>query len=284
VVSFLNSSEKPRVLSSKRRGFASERIAIGVLEDMGFRIVETGKKIVINNTEIGEIDAIVEDQSGEKYAVEVKAGRLDIGGVRQAYVNALVIGAKPMVVCKGFADDAARELAERLSVRVVQLSDVFLVESEELYSIVREVVEEVLTEYFDLFYGYSAQLRPEHYELLSAIYSSTSMEEAAEKLNLDVSTLVKRIDELKRQGVIPKWASKYSSVKRVAQILLQKQSVVSALEESRRLVESLKSLIDQLKALQGTLNSLTQTLTKTQQLVLKLEKQSEEQTSQRASI
>jgi DNA-binding MarR family transcriptional regulator len=110
------------------------------------------------------------------------------------------------------------------------------------------------------------------------------MEEAAEKLNLDISTLVKRIDELKRQGVIPKWASKYSSVKRVAQILLQKQSVVSALEESRRLVESLKSLIDQLKALQGTLNSLTQTLTKTQQLVLKLEKQSEEQTSQRASI
>ncbi|MCC6053108.1 MAG: recombinase RecB, partial [Desulfurococcaceae archaeon] len=72
----MSSSERPRVLSSKRRGLASERIAIGVLEDMGFRIVETGKKIVINNTEIGEIDAIVEDQSGEKYAVEVKAGRL----------------------------------------------------------------------------------------------------------------------------------------------------------------------------------------------------------------
>ena len=270
------SSEKPRVISSRRRGLASERIAISVLEELGYKVLEVGKKIVINNTEIGEVDVVVEDSSGEEYAVEVKAGRLDVSGVRQAYVNALVIGAKPMVICKGFADDAARELAERLGVKVVQLSDVFLVESEELYSIVREVVEEVLTEYFELFYGYTVQLKQEHYELLSAIYSSTSIEEAAEKLNVDVSALAKRIDELRRQGIIPKWASKYSSVRRVAQILLQKQSVVSALEESRRLVESLKSLVDQLKVLQSTLHLLTQQLTKTQQVLLKPGKQSEE--------
>lgn len=278
----MSSSEKHRVLSARRRGLASERIAISILEELGYRVLEVGKKIIINGTEIGEVDVLAEDQSGEKYAVEVKAGRLDVGGVRQAYVNALILGAKPMVICKGFADDAARELAEKLGVRVVQLSDVFLVESEELYSIVREVVEEVLTEYFELFYGYTAHLKPEHYEILSAIYSSTSIEEAAEKLNLDVSALAKHIDELRKQGVIPKWASKYSSVKRVAQILVQKQSVVSALEESRKLVESLKSLVDQLKALQGALHTLTQQLARTQQVLASLEKHAEKSTQERA--
>jgi predicted RecB family endonuclease len=276
VVSFLSSSEKSKILSARRRGFASERIAIGVLEELGYRVLETSKKIVLGNTEIGEVDVLVEDSSGEKYAVEVKAGRLDVGGVRQAYVNALVLGVKPMVVCKGFADDAARELAEKLGVRVVQLSDVFIVESEEIYSIVREVVEEVLTEYFELFYGYTIQLKQEHYELLSTIYSSSNIEEAAEKLNVDTSTLAKRIDELRRQGIIPKWASKYSSVRRIAQILLQKQSVTSALEESKKLAENLKSIVDQLKSIQTTLYSLTQQLTKIQQAFSKLEKQSGE--------
>ena len=275
-MSFLSSSEKSKILSARRRGFASERIAIGVLEELGYRVLETSKKIVLGNTEIGEVDVLVEDSSGEKYAVEVKAGRLDVGGVRQAYVNALVLGVKPMVVCKGFADDAARELAEKLGVRVVQLSDVFIVESEEIYSIVREVVEEVLTEYFELFYGYTIQLKQEHYELLSTIYSSSNIEEAAEKLNVDISTLVKRIDELRRQGIIPKWASKYSSVRRIAQILLQKQSVTSALEESKKLAENLKSIVDQLKSIQTTLYSLTQQLTKIQQALSKLEKQSGE--------
>jgi len=278
----LSSGERSKQISARRRGFASERIAIGVLEELGYRVLETSKKIVLGNTEIGEVDVLVEDSSGEKYAVEVKAGKLDVGGVRQAYINALVLGVKPMVVCKGFADDAARELAERLGVRVVQLSDIFLVESEEIYSIVREVVEEVLTEYFELFYGYTAQLRQEHYELLSIIYSSSSIDEAAEKLHVDVPTLARRIDELKRQGIIPKWASKYSSVKRIAQILLQKQSVISALEESRRLVENLKNLVDHLKLLQGTLHSLAQQLTKTQQVISKLEKHGEEDIKQKA--
>ncbi|MEL9997267.1 MAG: hypothetical protein QXH99_02070 [Sulfolobales archaeon] len=270
------SGERPRQVSARRRGVASEYIAVGVLGELGYKVLETGKKVVINDVEVGEVDVVVEDGSGERYAVEVKAGRVDVGGVRQAYINALVLGLKPMVVCKGFADDAARELAERLNVKVIQLSDIFLVESEEIYTIVREVVEEVLTEYFELFYGYTVQLRQEHYELLSAIYSSTTIEEAAEKLGIDVPTLAKRIDELRRQGIIPRWAVKYGSVRRVAQILLQKQSVVSALEESKKVVENLRNLIDHFKTLQNVIHVLTQQLTKIQQLITKLEGYHEE--------
>ncbi|MEM4934037.1 MAG: recombinase RecB [Desulfurococcaceae archaeon] len=258
-------------LSPRRKWIASEKIALGVLEELGYRVLEVGKKIELGGVEVGEIDAIVADSAGELYAVEVKAGKIDVSGIRQAYVNALLVGTRPMVVCKGFADDAAKGLAERLGVRVIQLSDVFLVESEEIYTIVREVIEETLTDYLEVFYGYSPQLKPEHFEILNAIYTSTTVDEAAEKLGVDVSVFAKRIEELKKQNIVPRWASKYNTVKRVAQILLHRQSITSALEESRKLVEVVRALEDQFKALQGTLHSLNQQIQKLTALITKLE-------------
>lgn len=258
-------------LSPRRKWIASEKIALGVLEELGYRVLEVGKKIELGGVEVGEVDVIVSDSAGELYAVEVKAGKIDVSGIRQAYVNALLVGTKPMVVCKGFADDAAKELAERLGVKVVQLSDVFLVESEEIYTIVREVIEETLTDYLEVFYGYSPQLKPEHFEVLNAIYTSTTVDEAAGKLGIDVSVLAKKIDELKKQNIIPRWASKYNTVKRIAQILLHRQSIASALEESRKLVEVVRALEEQFKTLQGTLHSLNQQLHKLTALITKLE-------------
>jgi len=250
---------------------ASEKIAIGVLEELGYKIIETSKRIEINGVEVGEIDVVASDQQGEIYAVEVKAGRIDVSGIRQAYVNALLINAKPLVVCKGFADDAARELAEHLGVRVIQLSDVFLVESEELYTIVREVIEETLTDYLEVFYGFNPQLKPDHLEILYAIHNSTTIDEAASKLGLDPAGLARKIDELKRIGVIPKWATKYNSVKRIAQVVIQKQSMMSALEETRKLIENLKQVEEQLKTIQGSISTLNQQLKKLQDLIVKLE-------------
>lgn len=258
-------------LSSRRRWVASEKIALGVLEEMGYRILEVGKKIELSGVEVGEVDVVVADSSGEIYAVEVKAGKIDVSGLRQAYVNSLLIGAKPMVICKGYADDAAKELAEKLGIKVIQLSDVFLIESEEVYTIVREVIEETLTDYLEIFYGFNPQIKQEYVEVLNAIYTSTTIEEAAEKLSLDVPTLAKKIDELKKHGVIPKWASKYSTVRRVAQILIHRRSIASALEESKRLVEVAKSLEEQFKALQNTLQALNQQVQRLATLIAKLE-------------
>jgi len=258
-------------MSPRKRWIASEKIAVGVLEELGYRVIETGRKVVINNVEVGEIDAMATDPSGELYAVEIKAGRVDVSGIRQAYVNSILVGAKPLVVCKGFADDAARELAERLGVKVIQLSDVFLVESEELYTIVREVIEETLVDYLEIFYGYAPQLKTEHYEVLEAIRSTSTIEEAASKLGLDPAGLARRIDELRRQGVIPKWASKYASVKRVAQLLVQKQSVSSALDESRRLLEQLKGVEEQLRSLQLAIQGVNQQLKRLLDLLSRVE-------------
>ncbi|MEM4488374.1 MAG: YraN family protein [Desulfurococcaceae archaeon] len=258
-------------VSSQRKKVASERIALSVLEELGYRVIETNKRVELNGIVVGEVDVIAADDSGNLYAVEVKAGRLDIGGIRQAYVNSLLAGAKPMVVCKGFADEAARELAEKLEIKTILLSDIFLVENEELYTIVREVIEETLTDYLELFYGYSVQLKLEHCELLDAVYTSSNIDEAADKLNLDIPSLAKKIEDLKRQGIIPKWVNKYGNIRRIAQIILHRESVRSALEEARKLIEHVKLLEQQFKALQSTIASLNQQVSVLISYVSKLE-------------
>jgi len=258
-------------ISARRRWLSSERIAQEVLETIGFKILETRKKIILNDIEIGEVDAIAVDDKGTLYAVEVKAGKADITGVRQAYINALLLNAKPVIVCKGFADDAAKELAEKLGVQVIQLSDVFLVESEELNIVVRDVIEETLTEYLELFYSFNPYIKPDYIEILQAIYTTSTADEAAEKLGIDVATLMKKIDDLRKIGVIPKWAKKYSTIKRIAQLVIQKQSLASALDESKKLVENIKAIYDQLKQFQNMLTALGQQIQRISSYLSKLE-------------
>lgn len=248
------------VISAKKKWISSERIAHEILENLGYRVIETRKKIVINGVEVGEIDVVATDSSGNIYAVEIKAGRTDVTGVRQAYVNALLLNAKPLVISKGFADDAAKELAEKLGVQTVQLSDIFLVESEELNMIVKDAVEETLADYFELFYGFSPNIKPEHIELFNAICTTSSLAEAAEKLGIDIQSLTKKLDELKRAGVIPRWARRYNSIKRVAQILIQKQNILNMIEEGKKINEVLKNMLELLKQFQNTLSLLNHQL------------------------
>ncbi|MEM4627646.1 MAG: hypothetical protein QXX37_05125, partial [Ignisphaera sp.] len=145
---------------ASRRWLSSERVAVSVLEELGYNVLEMRKKVVVNETVVGEVDAVVDDGTGQLFAVEIKAGKIDISGIRQAYVNSVILGMKPLVICKGFADDAAKELAEKLGVKIIQLSDIFLVESEELEIILREVVEDAIANYFEIFYGMPHNINP----------------------------------------------------------------------------------------------------------------------------
>ena len=54
-------------------------------------MLETDRKIVLNDVKIDKIDIVVQDDSDKKYVVEVKTGKLDVTGVRQAYTNTLVL-------------------------------------------------------------------------------------------------------------------------------------------------------------------------------------------------
>ena len=59
--------------ASRVRRRSSERIARGVLERLGYKILETNKKITVDEAEAFEVDILALNPKGEKYCVEVKA-------------------------------------------------------------------------------------------------------------------------------------------------------------------------------------------------------------------
>ncbi len=226
--------EKIMPISPKRKWRSSERIALSFLEELGFSIIDTHVKIRIDGIEITEIDAIVEDENGEKYAVEIKAGRIDVSGIRQAYVNAQIAGCKPLVVAKGFADEAAQVLAEKLGVKVIQLSDYFLVEAEELEEIVNAAINNFLEELVGILVD-TKPPGPEDYEFLKKIASSKTIKELAEETSLPIHDVVKKIRRLQNKGILPKTTRNYSRIRILAQMIMLR-------EEFRRF----KSLIESL--------------------------------------
>ncbi len=173
----------------RQRWVASERVAFRILEERGYRILETHRRVVIDGVEVAEVDAVAEGSDGEIYAVEVKAGRLDVNGVRQAYVNALVLNAKPLVVCKGYADEAAEKLAEKLGVEVLALEDVFLVDAEELESLVYGAVVDASAEVLRILLDPSIRVPRDYFTALKALASSPTLLDAAKKLNTSVKEL-----------------------------------------------------------------------------------------------
>jgi len=189
----------------RRRWLASERVAFRLLEERGFNIIDTHKKIEIDGVEVGEVDAVAVGPDGSKYVVEVKAGRLDVHGVRQVYTAAQLLGAKPLAVAKGYADDSARKLAEKLGVELVELEDVFLVDAEELETLVYGAVMEAVAEALSLLAS-PPQLPPNLVSKVMAIAEAESLGEAAKRLNMkpsdlrDAVTFLKQLSPLARKG------------------------------------------------------------------------------------
>jgi len=209
------------MVSAKRRWRSSERIALEFLESLGYKVIETRKKVKVNGIEIGEVDAIVVDEQGNKYAVEIKAGRIDVSGLRQAYVNAELLGLKPLVVAKGFA--------ERLGIKVIQLSDYFLVEAEELENIVREAISSIIVDTINLL-ALSKPLTPEDKEFLEKLVSSITISDLASKTNLTINDVAKKIKFLQNKGIIPKSAKSFNMIRYYASISLLKQKLLELFE------------------------------------------------------
>ncbi len=230
-----------------RRWRSSERIAEEVLRDMGFEVLERHHRIVVDGVEVGEVDILARSRNGELYAVEVKAGRVDVTALRQAYVNALLLGAKPMIIARGYADEAAEKLAEKLGVRVVNLSDVFLVDADELEEVVYESVSRALAELLEALSRIEA-LEPRYTRLLQAIAESSGLDEAAERLGVSVKELASMVAEARRKGVLPRSARSFQQLRgyaRLALALLRLTSVTRRLSES---VERLESILERLGA------------------------------------
>ncbi|MET1129187.1 MAG: restriction endonuclease [Thermoproteota archaeon] len=232
-------------MKGSRRALASERIALRLLEEMGYTTIETHKKIVINGVEVSEVDAIVKDRNGDIYAVEIKSGRIDVQGIRQAYTNALLVNAKPMVVGRGFSDDAARELAENLGVKVIELEDLFLVDPAELELLIYKTAAEAVAEVIHLLFNPRIPVKPGELQILAALSSSGSLHEAAESLNKDIEEIVAVVRRLKELTPIARTG--YAGIQLVSRLLLIKAQLQSLLDEARRLTLRLDEALSKLE-------------------------------------
>jgi len=80
-------------------------------EEVGCNILDTMLLIlIINDADVSGVDAIVE-RSRQEYSTEIKAGGIDVNGIRRAYVNTLLLGPKPVVAAEGFDDNSVAEPA-----------------------------------------------------------------------------------------------------------------------------------------------------------------------------
>lgn len=112
----------------------------------GLKVISRRVKVTVNGgVEVGEVDIVAEDSSGNKYAIEVKSGKVDVSAIRQAYVNAKVLNAKPLIVARGgFSNDSSRALADELGVSVINLEEAVVLTIDELRTVIENVLYEAV--------------------------------------------------------------------------------------------------------------------------------------------
>jgi len=243
------------VPNPKARGRSSERIARGILEKLGYKILETNKTIVLDQSEAFEVDILAISPEGEKYCVEVKAGKAGVSDVRKVYADSKILGFKPMLVCKGFSDEAAEAVAKKLGVKMIGLSEYYiLLEPEELEIVVRTAIQDVLREYG--FYPLPPweAIGEDEWKVIEAIAKSESFEEAAKILNLSTEGLGKEIGILRDSGIFPQRGQNFKDLRRHSQHLIQRYSLVQRLEEIENRLRKIEEVLLSLKEAQGSKN------------------------------
>ncbi|MDH7507098.1 MAG: restriction endonuclease [Candidatus Thermoplasmatota archaeon] len=214
---------------SKARGESSERIAKRLLENKGFRVLSTKHLIKDHGEKVAEVDIIAESPSGEQYAVEVKSGKADVNSLRQAYANSKLCGCKPMLICKGYADESAKKVAKRLNVNVVELSEYYLLlEPEELESIVKKCVEEVFETHG--FLPFSVEITKKDKRILQAIATAKDFDIVSNKLKVTRKDLGKMIDDLKTRGIIPSRSLSFQDLKLCCSSIIARHEIFEKLK------------------------------------------------------
>ncbi len=181
---------KPRV-----RSLTLEVLAEDVLTSLGYNILDRNYRIKIEGIDVAEVDLIAE-KNGEKYAVEVKAGTISVTDIRQAYTNALILGYKPLIVCRGYSDESARILAEHLNVSIVKLQDFIVLSTpEEIYNVFFKTLVDVLLETLNPAYQISRKAKVDT-EFLETIVESKNLSDAANKLGITAKKLTAKLKEV----------------------------------------------------------------------------------------
>lgn len=206
------------------RGRASVEIAKRILEKRGYAVVEEGVRVRLSGLEVGEVDLLARSPSGELLAVEVKAGAVGVSELKQLYVNALLLNAKPVAVSRS-ASEEAKALASRLGIELVELSDLLAVDEEELYAVVKSAVEDAL---FEFLASLSSLGDERTARLLEAVARSENLEQAARIMGVETGELEKSLGELRRSGLLPPLAG-YKRLKAYAKALVGLRSILAEL-------------------------------------------------------
>ena len=199
---------------SKVRGASAERIAKYILEKIGYKILRANEIFKLRGVEIAEIDFIAESPEGDKYVVEVKAGEVDVSTIRNVYANAKILKMRQLIIGRGFSNDAAKKIAEELGVKVITLSDFFiLLDPLELEVIIRGAVRDVLQEYgFKPIYF--SHIDKDELEKLKALVTSSNIKDFLDKVKFTEKDFGKYVQKLKNKGVIPKGSMSFEKLKR----------------------------------------------------------------------
>jgi len=206
------------------------------LEGKGFRIIATNYKINSKGENIAEIDILAE-KDGEKYAIEVKSGKASLTSIRQAYANAQLAGFKPLLICKK-SDEATKEAAKKLGVEIMEFSEYhLLLEPEELESIVKKCMEEVMEEY-----GFTPSLEVNEKTLavLKAIAYAEDFSHAAKILHMKEEKLEKEIAKLSKKGILPPRSLSFRDLKRICMAVLTKNEIINKLDKIAKDIEEIK--------------------------------------------
>jgi len=224
---------------TRKRGVSAERIARRIIEGRGFSIIATNYKINSKGENIAEIDIIAE-KNGEKYAIEVKSGRANLTTVRQAFANAQLAGLRPMIICKK-CDDATKIAAKKLGVEIIEFSEYYLLlEPEEIESIVKKCMEEIMDEY-----GLSnlAIVDEETINFLKIISQSKSFEEASDMLGISEEEMGKKIAELAKRGVIPRRSLSFSDLKKCCINIISRNEIYRKMEKIEEILEEIMNIL-----------------------------------------
>lgn len=181
------------------RGLWSEMLAELVLELKGYVIKQRRYIVQKDGVKLAEIDAIAE-KDGKTYAVEIKSGRISVTDIRQAFSNARLINAQPLIIGRGFADDSAKRYAEELNVEILLYPDyIVFMGPEELQAL----LEKSLTRFFlEILSGDPKALSDKDWEIINAIAKNKTLAEAAKKLGVSERELGRKIGELRNKGAL----------------------------------------------------------------------------------
>jgi len=180
-----------------RIGYKIEEIASYILEMLGYQILDRRRRIVKDEEEIGEVD-IIAKRNGEMYAVEVKSGTISVSDIRQAYMNALFLGFKPLIIGRGVSDEAAAITARELGVKYILLPEYILMRLTDL----KELIERILLKFIYIYESIDSSLyREDDIKVLETIASTSDISMAAKKLGIGVKNLGKKISAMRRRGL-----------------------------------------------------------------------------------